>query len=280
MISIIIVNHDTRERLRQTLDELVQVAAEWDEVVVVDAASSDGSSSMVSQDFPEHHLLPLESNVGFAKANNLGVAAASGDCILLLNSDAWPLPGTISKLSAALAADESLGLVAPRLLYPDRRRQFSLAPATGVPGEVLQKLRNPWKKYGWVHRRPPRWLRPWIDQDWFTAACVMVRRQAYEEVGGFDERFFLYFEDVDLCLRLGRAGWGLTEVGEAVALHVKGGSASSQEIDLAYRKSQLLYYRLHRPAWEQRLLSRRLRRKFGRVQDPELRQRLLKLLET
>lgn len=278
MISVVIVNHETRERLRSTLDELAQVASEWDEIVVVDAASSDGSATMVGEEFPEHRLVALQDNIGFAGANNLGVAAASGNQILLLNSDAWPLPGTISKLSAALAADSSLGLVAPRLRYPDQRRQFSWAPTTGVHGEILQKLRNPWERFAWAHRRPPRWLRPWIDQEWFTAACVLVERRAYEEIGGFDERFFLYFEDVDLCLRLRKAGWKLAEEGAAVALHVKGGSATPQEIDLAYRRSQLLYYRLHRPVWEQRLLARRLRRKFERVQDLDLRRRLLALL--
>jgi hypothetical protein len=278
VISIIIVNHDTRERLRQTLDELARVSEEWDEVVVVDAASSDGSPAMVRREFPGHILLPLEENVGFAKANNLGVAAASGDELLLLNSDAWPLPGAITRLREVLDADHSLGLVAPRLLYPDRRRQFSWAPAMGVPGEALQKLRNPWERFGWTHRRPPRWSRRWIDQDWFTAACVLVRRQAYEEVGGFDERYFLYFEDVDFCLRLRQAGWKLSEDDGAIALHVKGGSAAPGAIDFAYRRSQLLYYRLHRPAWELRFLSRRLRRKFERIQDPDLRRRLMELL--
>jgi GT2 family glycosyltransferase len=91
---------------------------------------------------------------------------------------------------------------------------------------------------------------------------VLVRAEAFRAVGGFDEGFFMYFEDVDLCLRLEAAGWQLAQEPSAVAQHA-GGVTSRREVDGLYRPSQLRYYRLHRPAWEARLVERRLRRRFG-----------------
>jgi N-acetylglucosaminyl-diphospho-decaprenol L-rhamnosyltransferase len=97
---------------------------------------------------------------------------------------------------------------------------------------------------------------------WFTAACALVRTEAWRSVGGFDESFFMYYEDVDLCLRLEGAGWKLAQERKAVAWHA-GGLANRKVSDDLYRPSQLRYYQMHRPAWEARVVERRLRRRFG-----------------
>ena len=280
MISVLVVNHDGRDHLRHCLERLAAQGDSYGEVVVVDNASIDGSAAMVRADFPRCRLLALEHNVGFSAANNRAAEAAAGDRLLLLNSDAWLEDGALPRLDAVLDADPRLALAAPELRYPDGRRQFAWAPETGVFGEAVQMLRNRFESRPWAHRVPARWLRPVLGPDWFSAACILLRRRAFDAVGGFDEEFFLYFEDVDLSRRLRLAGWRLASVAGAVAYHVKGGSRPSGRGEIEYRRAQLTYYRKHRPPWENRYLSARLRRKFSRCQVPDLRQELLRLLET
>lgn len=278
MLTILIVNHNTRRHLEHALEHLATLAATWDEVIVVDNASSDGSQDLVRQRFPFVHLLEFSDNLGFGVANNRGVEAASGDKILLLNSDAWLAEGALPHLAATLDSNPRLGAVTPTLFYPDGRPQFAWAPETGVFGEALQKLRNGFEASPWVHRPPPRWLAPLVGPAWLTAACLLVRKAAFEAVGGFDENFFLYFEDVDLCRRLRQAGWRLEVAMEAQAFHVKGGSDLAERAELEYRRSQLAYYRLHRPGWENRFLRFKLHRKFLRLANATIRDRFLALL--
>ncbi len=279
MISILVVNHDGRDHLHHCLEQLASQEDSYGEIVVVDNASTDGSAAMVRADFPGCRLLAQGDNVGFGAANNLAAEAAAGDLLLLLNSDAWLDDGALPLLAAALDADPRLALAAPGLRYPDGRRQFAWAPETGVFGEAAQMLRNRFESRSWAHRVPPRWLRPVLGPGWFSAACVLLRRTAFEAVGGFDEHIFMYFEDVDLSRRLRHAGWRLGSVPGAVAYHVKGGSRPSGRGELEYRRAQLYYYRKHRPAWENRYLRARMRRKFSRCSDPALREDLLRLLE-
>jgi len=278
MLTILIVNHNTRHHLEHALEQLEKQAAAWDEVIVVDNASSDGSQKVLRQRFPFVRLLELSDNLGFGIANNRGAEIASGDKILLLNSDAWPTEGTLPRLAAVLDSNPRLGAVTPALRYPDGRHQFAWAPETGVFGETLQKLRNRFEAQPWAHHPPARWLAPLLGPGWLTAACLLVRKAAFEAVGGFDENFFLYFEDVDLCRRLRHSGWGLEVVHEAQAVHVKGGSDRAQRAEFEYRRSQLAYYLKHRPAWENRFLRWKLRRKFLRLEGSRAREQLLGLL--
>ncbi|RMH23582.1 MAG: glycosyltransferase family 2 protein [Acidobacteria bacterium] len=278
MISVLIVSHQSRRHLERCLRSLPPVG-DGLEVIVADNASSDGSAELARRVLPAATVLELGENAGFGAANNRAAAAARGDRLLLLNPDAELEPGCLERLAAALDADPRLGLVAPQLRYPDGRRQFVWAPETGVLGEALQMVRNPFEDRAWNHRLVPPLLRLLTGPGWFTAACVLLRRSAFDAAGGFDESFFLYFEDVDLCRRLRRAGWRLRLVPEARARHVKGAISGGTAYQLGYRRSQLRYYRKHRPAWEYRLLRFKLRHKFRRLPDPDLRARLLALLE-
>ncbi len=278
MISILVVNHDGRGHLHHCLEQLAAQEGSYGEIVVVDNASTDGSAEMVRSEFPACRLLALDDNLGFGAANNRAAAAAAGNRLLLLNSDAWLEGSALARLDGALTADPRLALAAPELRYPDGRRQFAWAPETGVFGEALQMLRNRFESRPWAHRLPPRWLRPMLGPGWFSAACVLLRRDAFKAVGGFDDGLFMYFEDVDLSRRLRHAGWRLGSVPGAVAYHVKGGSRPSGRGELEYRRAQLYYYRKHRPAWENRYLRFRMRRKFARCPDPALREDLLRLL--
>jgi GT2 family glycosyltransferase len=259
MISVIIVNHDGEAHLLRCLESLDGSGAE---VLLVDNASRDDSLSLVRERFPGVEVLPQDENLGFAAANNLAAAKASGEALLLLNADAWLEAGALDLLAAKLSGRPDVGLVAPRLRYPDGQRQFAWSPARGFVGEVLQKARNPFEAQAWAHGSLARRLARVVGPTWYTAACVLVRAEAFRAVGGFDESFFMYFEDVDLCLRLEAAGWRLVQEPRAVVCHV-GGVAGRSEVDDLYRPSQLRYYRLHRPQWESRLVERRLRRRCG-----------------
>ncbi len=259
MISAIVVNHNGEAHLERCLHSLDGVDAE---VLLVDNNSNDRSLTLVEERFPEVVLMPQTCNLGFAAANNLAAKRATGDELLLLNSDAWLQPDAVAHLTRYLEEHPQVGLVAPRLYYPDGRRQFSWSPARGVVGEALQKIRNGFEARSWVHGSLASVVSRAVGRRWFTAACVLVRAEAWQSIGGFDERFFMYFEDVDLCVRLENAHWRLAEEPRAAACHV-GGVATKKRVDDLYRPSQIRYYRLHRPAWEQRFLERRLRRRFG-----------------
>jgi hypothetical protein len=278
MISIVIVNHDGREHLRHCLESLGPRPDGIRDVVVVDNASGDGSAAMVAEVFRDVRLLALDGNVGFGAANNRGAELVPGDDLLLLNSDAWLADGAVAALAAKLDERPNVAAVVPDLRYPDGRRQFAWAPETGVAGDAIQKLRNRFESRDWAHRLPPHWLRPLLGPGWLSAACVLLRRRAFDQVGGFDEDIFLYFEDVDLSRRLRLAGWRLAVAEAAVAYHVKGGSRPSRRGEIEYRRAQLYYYEKHRPRWEVRYLRRRLRRKFERIEDTGLRRELQELL--
>ncbi len=279
MISILIVSHNSRDHLAHCLEQLATLTSLDCEILVFDNASSDGSPELVEARFPHCRLLKSATNLGFGTANNRAAAVARGEHLLLLNSDAWIAAEDLARLLAALQAQPLLALVAPQLRYPDGRLQFTWVPETGVVGEAVQMQRNRFESRALNHHLV-RWvLRGLLGPGWYCAACVLVRRHAFLAVGGFDEDFFLYFEDVDLCRRLHLAGFTSALVPTATAFHVKGGSARrSDAAEVAYRASQLAYYRKHRPRWENRYLHRRLQRKFAQLDSPELRTRLLRLL--
>ncbi|MEO1086067.1 MAG: glycosyltransferase family 2 protein [Acidobacteriota bacterium] len=282
-LSAVVVNYNGGALLSESIDRLLRAVdgAGGDqtgtragsievEVIVADNGSTDGSLEPL-KGRTRIHLLELGENLGFGAANNRAAAIAGGDRLLLINSDAWPTPGAIHALLSRLDADPRLGLVAPRLIYPDGRPQFHWAPTTSVLGEAAQMVRNRLERFPITHR-----LRP--GAGWFTAACVLLRRRAFEDVGGFDEDYFLYFEDVDLCLRLRAAGWELGEAPDAVAVHIKGGSQPEGQSELHYRRGQVRYYRTHRPRWERLVLRAKLRRAFSRRTEPA-RSELLALLD-
>ncbi|MEM1178500.1 MAG: glycosyltransferase family 2 protein [Acidobacteriota bacterium] len=270
-LSALIVNYHGGPLLHESVTRLLDGAGDLHlEVIVADNGSADGSLEPL-RGRPGVKLLELGQNLGFGAANNRAAEIARADRLLLINSDAWPRPGALHGLLARLDADPRLGLVAPRLFYPDGRPQFHWAPTTSVLGEALQMARNRIERFPLTHR-----LR--FGVGWYTAACVLLRRRAFEDVGGFDEGYFLYFEDVDLCLRLRAAGWELADAPGAAAVHVKGGSQPGGQSELHYRRGQLRYYDTHRPPWERAFLRAKLRRAWTRRADPE-RSQLMALLD-
>lgn len=304
-VSALVVNYNSGDWLRLCLESLQAIAEAWRrddpakpgfaaglEAVVVDNASSDGSLATVREfeaagapGLP-FRLVEPGRNIGFGAACNLAAAKSAGRHLLFLNPDAWIDEESLRRLVEAQESEDRLAVAAPCLSYPDGSPQFVWAPPVGVLGEAVQRFRNRFEDAVWNHGRLPRLLRPLVGAGWYTAACLLVRRSAFDDIGGFDERFFLYFEDADMCLRFRRAGFRLRQVTGAQAWHVRGavtGTDRERRLTPAaerfYRASQLRYYGLHRPRWERAYLRRRLRRKFRRVEDEEQRRALLRLLE-
>lgn len=297
-ISVLVVNHNAGRHLRHCLERLHELAEEWRttdaglEVILVDNASTDGSTA-AALDFLEaapaampFRLVVSERNPGFGAGCNRAARRAAGRYLLLLNPDAWIDGRSLFRLLEALEADPRLGVAAPALRYPDGSRQFVWTPPVGVLGEAIQKFRNRFEQAGWNHGLLPFLLRPLVGTGWYTAACLLVRRSAYEQVDGFDEGYLLYFEDADLCRRLQRAGFGQCQVAGARAWHVRGAVTGAgrerrlrPSVERRYRASQLRYYELHRPAWERAVVRRCLRRRFLAIGNKDHRRVMLGLLE-
>ena len=261
--SIIIVSFNTREILRGCLARLFEVTQDLHiEVIVVDNNSRDASAEMVERDFPAVKSIRSGVNLGFAAANNLGFKAAGGEFILLLNPDALLEPGALHKALAHISADPAIGMGGGRLLDEAGRMQPSARRYPSLLNEVLVLS-------GLAARFPKsrffgRFDRTWDDSgrpasvDWVPGAFALIRRSALDAVGPFDERFFLYYEEVDLCLRLHRAGWAIWYWPDVLVRHTGGESSktvkdvefssSGSQLTLWRMRSALLYYRKHHGA--------------------------------
>lgn len=208
-------------------------------VVVVDNASRDQTVKRVRESHPEAQIVALDRNLGFGAACNVG-AERLGSCdVLLLNPDAMLAQGAIDQLAAILAQDSTLGIVGPLITDSEGRLELSWGHDPTLVTE--------WRRQREHRRLPSVESLERARVDWVTGACCLVRRAAWEAVGGFDEGFFLYFEDLDLCRRVRAHGWGISFDPSARATHVRGASADTLgELKAErYRVSQLRYYRTH-----------------------------------
>ncbi len=208
-ITAVVVNYNTRALLRSCLESL----GDWPEVVVVDNASTDGSAAMVAQDFPGVKLVRNDRNSGFGTGVNLGALHATGEALLVLNPDTWVTPGVHEILERFLESRPQAGIVGCALLDDDGRtlvsaRRFytpkALVARRLAPGSTAVRE---FEMLDEGDRRPRR-------ADWVAGTGMAVRKELFSALGGFDDRFFLYFEDVDLCLRAWLAGaevWYLPE---------------------------------------------------------------------
>jgi len=243
---VIVVSYNQRDRL---LAGLASVPSAGTRLIVVDNASVDDSAAAVRQRFPAADLLELERNVGFGAAVNRGAARGDAPYILLLNNDARLQPAALETLSAALQ-DPEVVAAGPLMLGPEGECELSIDRTLSPWNEARFKLvgllyrggRGPIAasiRQRMSRSRPVRSL---------SGACMLLRRDAFERVGGFDERFFLYAEDVDLCLRLRQGGGKLLYVAEAVVEHDRGASSATDRAATAlhYRRSQIAFYRKHR----------------------------------
>ena len=252
-LAIIIVTYNSRAEIDACLESLVGHTAPFPtSLTVVDNQSTDGTAGHVRQTWPAVNVIDAGGNLGFAKANNLGIRATDSEYVLLMNPDTVAPPGAIQTLVRGLAAHPEAAIAGARLLSTTGFPELSWGPPIGPWNELKQKIFS-----GLYHRKVRRIVRK-VDKlsrtarevAWVSGACMVIRRPDLEAVGLLDERYFMYTEDVDLCMQMRQRGRTILYVAGAEVLHHRGRSAArNPETDRKRRKSQVAYYDKHLPRW-------------------------------
>jgi len=251
-LSLILLNFNTRDMMLACLDTLLPTAQdrEW-QIIVVDNGSTDGSAAAIAQRFPHVALLASSTNLGYAGGNNLGLRQATGNAVVLLNSDVIVDASALQALADYLHTHPDVGALSPRLLIRDSVPQPYAFGNDPTLAYLVRRGINTILRRGALHD----WgIDHAIDVDWISGACFCVRRSILPQVGLLDERFFLYFEDIDWCLRIRQAGWRIIYNPAWSVIHL--GGASQPDIqgssDLYYQS--LLYFYQKHYAWIQRTI--------------------------
>ena len=267
-LSIVIVSWNVRDLLRRCLrsilteaqlspDDRVFQIGDWKvEILVIDNASTDGSSEMVHDEFPHVGLIVNDENRGFTAANNQGLTLSRGRYLLLLNPDTEIVDEALATMLSYMQGDDEIGALGPRLLNIDgspqsSRRRFPTFSTALVESTVVQE----WWGDNRILRR--YYMADIPDDttqkvDWVVGACLLVRRETYEQVGGLDEGFFMYSEELDWCRRIKDAGWEIVYLPTASIIHHEG--KSSEQVvparHIYFQSSKVRYFRKHHGAFQ------------------------------
>ncbi|MGQ0735299.1 MAG: glycosyltransferase family 2 protein [Acidobacteriota bacterium] len=251
-LAIVIVGYNAEQELRVCLAAIAADSSVHPAVVVVDNCSHDGTAEMVRREWPAVRLIESPENVGFARANNAGIRATESEMVLLLNPDTVIRAGAIATLVRTLQARPEAAAAGPRLVDEGGRAELSFGWTLSPLGELRQKIVGALyhRRVGAVVRLVEGWTGREGPREWISGACLVVRRADLESVGLFDERFFLYTEDVDLCLALRRRGRAVLFVPAAEVVHLRGRSAARNPATARLRRaSQIVFYEKHHPRW-------------------------------
>lgn len=258
--SIIVVSFNTRDLLERCLQQACAAAADLQaQIIVVDNASWDGSADMVARKFPEIELVRAPHNLGFAAANNLGWQQARGEYVVLLNPDAFLAGDTLTRAVHLMAADTGVGLAGGLLVGRNGEHEPSARQFPSVLNDLLtlSGLADKFPRSRLFGRFNRTWADPQqaADVDWVPGAFAIIRNSVLKQIGFFDERFFLYFEEVDLCRRIKNAGYRVAYWPELKITHFGGESSRTltgqsfsnhgRQLTLWRMRSMLLYYRKH-----------------------------------
>lgn len=263
-LAVVVVDHDAGDLLAACLRSLADDPPE--ELVVVDNGSTIDPAPVVAAAAGAFggrlRLLRTGANVGYGAGANRGVAATEADLVLVANPDLQLHPGALGTLAATVVADPGLALAGPRILEPDGRRYPSArrfpAPLDAAGHALLGRWR-PGNRFSRRYRMDDLDLAGdhAVPVDWVSGACFVVRRQAWEELGGFDEAYFMYAEDMDLCWRAGRAGWGVAYQPGATVTHLQGMSTRRRPYAMvrAHHRSALRFAVRTSTGWRRPLLA-------------------------
>lgn len=248
MISIIIVSYNTKTLLRDCLVSIFgsTVSVPY-EVIVVDNNSTDGSQDMIREIFPQIILIENKHNVGFARANNQGYRTSQGDYLLFLNSDTLILNGAIVTMMTYITNNPGVGITGPKILNSDHQPTRSYMRFLNVKMFFLGskylswfidtgKYRLHYDNYDFSSTQSVPWL---------SGACLMTSRRIFQEAGCFDEHYFLYLDDMDLCMQVKKNGYSNIYLPSAEIVHLFGGSSKPKKSELKriYGESAKHYFR-------------------------------------
>lgn len=253
-LAIVVVAFNAREDLARALASLHDAPPLTShQIVVVDNASTDGAASLVRERFPAVQVMDAGGNLGFARANNIGIAATSSEFVLLLNPDTLVTAGAIDAMVARLDQRPEVVALGPRIVDAAGRAELSFGAMYSPWSEVRRKiaLSLDARAFGPTRRWIDRATRRERQVDWVTGACLLVRRAAGDAAGWLDPRYFLYAEDVDFCATLRRTSGVVLFSPVAQIVHLRGRSALGARGPArdAWRASHLAFYRKHLPRW-------------------------------
>jgi hypothetical protein len=272
-VSVVIVSWNVRTLLAQCLDSFLtiagltvvphrqqgQIGPRTVDIWVVDNASHDDTIALLAERYPWVRIIASERNLGFTGGNNLALRQCRGRYVLLLNPDtvltrAAGQLDALSLLADLLDEQPSVGLVGPRLVYGDgspqsSRRRFPTLTTALFESTLLERWfpHNRWARRYRLEDEPAATAQ---EMDWVTGACMLVRRQALDQVGLFDEAFFMYSEELDLCRRLRAAGWGIVHLPAATVVHYEGQSSGqvAARRQMLFDTSKVRYFAKHHGA--------------------------------
>ena len=258
-LSVIIVSWNVRDLLDKCLASLRQATRSerpgesrefTAEIIVVDSASGDGSVDLVREKHPEARLLPQSSNIGFTRGNNIGLKRARGDFLLLLNPDTEVSPGALAGMLEFMTAHPQVGILGPHTLNSDGSHQST---RRRFPTLLTGIFESTWLA-AWAPPSIERNYRMFdtndsdiIEADWVQGSALMLRREVFDSIGGLDEGYIMYSEELDYCRRAKSAGWRIVYHGGAVITH-HGGKSSEQvgaHKQIHFQSSKLRYFRKH-----------------------------------
>jgi GT2 family glycosyltransferase len=252
-VSIILVNYNGIDVLIDCLHSLEKfIPRDNCEVIVVDNNSQDNSVDILNDKFSHIKLIKLPKNVGFGAGNNAGAKIAKGEFLFLLNTDTILTNNILPYLLELMSENSGVGVIGPKLLFPDGSFQISFSPEIGIKGEIeARKLHKNAENKNNLHI---------IEQDFqdikevdiVVGAAFFIRADLFDLLGGFDEKFFMYFEESDLCQRVRNKGYKIFYTPHVSLIHIRGYSVNkiSNKMAVEYRRSQIYYYHKHRPMWE------------------------------
>ena len=268
-LSIIIVSWNVAELLAACLQSIVDSpSASATEVIVVDSGSTDGTLDVLRR-FPQVRVLAQAENIGFTRGNNIGLGEARGRALLMLNPDTKILDDALGRMARYLDAHADVGIVGPHTLNADGSTQSTR--------RRFPTLRSALFESTWLQPYAPKaWLDAYFcadqpdDQapyevDWVQGSALMARREVYEQIGGLDEGYVMYSEELDWCHRAKDAGWRVVYVGDAEVIHY-GGQSTAQapaRTQIEFQRSKLRYFRKYHGALATGLLRLDLLLQYG-----------------
>lgn len=255
MVSIIILSYNTKSLLYSCLSSLYEHLHGFDfEVIVFDNASSDHSVQMVQKEFAKANVVESKENFGFAKGNNLGAQQARGDYLIFLNSDTKVLDNSIKDMIAVMTKDEAIGVMGGRLASQEGVSEPSFGKSLSILGILLMLFGKKGFRLNTQYDTP-------TQVDWVSGGFMLTRKDLFDKLGGFDEHFFMYIEDMEFCYRVKKLGYAVYYYPNTKVVHLGQGSSNRTFAIIHIYKGLPYFFRKHKGYFQYLLVMTLLRLK-------------------